>query len=54
MKHIGEDFKVDDGFNIMNLKVKDADADGALNFIASTYDPYDQVIREGHTTEEEK
>ena len=47
MKHIGEDFKVDDGFNIMNLKVKDADADGALNFIASTYDPYDQVIREG-------
>ena len=47
MKHVGEDFKVDDGFNILNLKVKDAEADKALNFIASTYDPYDQVIREG-------
>ena len=47
MKHVGEDFKVDDGFNILNLKVKDADADGALNYIASTYDPNDQVIRDG-------
>lgn len=47
MKHVGTDFKVDDGFNILKLKVKDADKEGALNFIASTYDPYDQVIREG-------
>ena len=42
-----EDFKVDDGFNILKLRVKDAEADHALNFIASTYDPYDQVIRDG-------
>ena len=27
--------------------MKDAEADGALNFIASTYDPYDMVIRDG-------
>ena len=47
MKHVGEDFKVDDGFNILNLKVKEADQDGSLRYIASTYDPYDQVIREG-------
>ena len=47
MQHVGEDFKVDDGFNILKLRVKDAEADHALNFIASTYDPYDQVIRDG-------
>ena len=47
MKDIGGDFKVDDGFNILKLKVKDADKDGSLNYIASTYDPYDQVIRDG-------
>ncbi len=47
MKHVGTDFKVDDGFNIMKLRVKEAYSDGALNYIASTYDPDDQVIREG-------
>lgn len=47
MKDVGGDFKVDDGFNILKLKVKDADNDGSLNYIASTYDPYDQVIRDG-------
>ena len=43
----GLDFKVDDGFNILNLRVKEAYKDGALNYIASTYDPDDQIIREG-------
>ena len=47
MKHVGDDFKVDDGFNIMKLKVKDADKDGSLNYIASTFDYHDQVIRDG-------
>jgi hypothetical protein len=47
MSHVGDDFKVDDGFNIKKLRVKQADADGALNYIASTYDPVDQVIRDG-------
>ena len=47
MSHVGGDFKVDDGFNIKNLRVKEADKDGSLNGIASTYDPYDQVIRDG-------
>ena len=46
-RHVGNDFKVDDGFNILNLKVKEAERDNSLNFIASTYDPYDQVIRDG-------
>ena len=47
MKHVGTDFKVDDGFNILKLKVKEADKDGSLRYIASTFDPYDQVIRDG-------
>lgn len=47
MKRVGTDFKVDDGFNIQTLKVKEADKDGSLHFIASTYDPYDQIIRDG-------
>ena len=47
MKNLGTDFKADDGFNILNLRVKEADKDGSLNYIASTFDPYDQVIRDG-------
>ncbi len=47
MSHVGDDFKVDDGFNIKSLRVKEADNDGSLNGIASTYDPYDQIIRDG-------
>jgi len=73
--YAGAEFKVDDGFNIKTLKVKDADhhfplqqpVDGPhqspltnpqspvgaqqtihpLNYIASTFDAYDQVIRDG-------
>ena len=47
MKHVGDDFKVDDGFNILKLRVKDAVEDQSLNNIASTFDPYDQVINDG-------
>lgn len=46
-QHVGDDFKVDDGFNILKLRVKDAVEDQSLNYIASTFDPYDQVINEG-------
>ena len=47
MNHVGTDFQVDDGFNILHLKVRDAVKDGSLNFIASTYNADDQVIRDG-------
>lgn len=46
-RDVGSDFKVDDGFNILNLRVKEAGKDGTLQYIASTYDPYDQIIRDG-------
>lgn len=42
------DFKTDDGFNLLNLSVRQADKDGALKWISSTYDSYDQVIRDGY------
>ena len=48
MDHVTGDFKVDDAFNIKKLKVKEADKDGSLRYIASTFDPYDQVIRDGY------
>ena len=38
---------VDDGFNLLKLPVREADKDGSLQYIASTFDPYDQVIRDG-------
>ena len=47
MNHVGTDFQVDDGFNILHLKVRDAVKDGSLNFIASTYNADDQLIRDG-------
>ena len=47
LRNVGENFSIDDGFNLLKLGVKEADKDGALNYIASTYDPYDQIIRDG-------
>ena len=42
------EFKVNDGFNIRKLAVKEADKDGSVKFICSTYDPYDQMLRDGY------
>ena len=47
LKNTGDDFSLDDGFNLLKLPVKEAENDGSLNYIASTYDPYDMVIRDG-------
>ena len=47
LKNHGENFSLDDGFNLLKLPVKEAEKDGALQFIASTYDPYDMVSRDG-------
>ena len=48
LKNLAEQFSVDDSFNLLRLNLKDADADGSLKFIVSTYDPYDQIIRDGY------
>ena len=41
------EFQKDDGFNLLKIRVNNAEKDGTLQYIASTYDPYDQVIRDG-------
>ncbi len=48
LKGMVDSFSVNDAFNLVKLSVKDADADGSLKYIVSTYDPYDQIIRDGY------
>ena len=48
LKNMAEAFSVDDAFNLVKLGLKDADAEGSLNYMVSTYDPYDQIIRDGY------
>ena len=48
LKNMAERFSVDDAFNLVKLSVKDADKEGSLRYIVSTYDPYDQIIRDGY------
>ncbi len=40
--------KVDDAFNLTKLRVRDAESDGSLQWICSTYDPIDQCIYDGY------
>lgn len=40
-------FQVDDAFNLKTVTVRDAEADGSLQWIVSTFDPYDQAIYDG-------
>lgn len=47
LKNGGQNFSINDGFNLLKLHVKEAESDGSLRYIASTYDPYDQIIRDG-------
>mgnify|MGYP002523649466 FL=1 len=41
-------FQVDDAFNLKKVTVRDADHDGSLKWIVSTFDPYDQCIYDGY------
>lgn len=38
----------DDSFNLWKLPVKDAEEDGTLKYVSSTYDHYDQVLLDGY------
>jgi len=48
LKNLAEQFSVDDSFNLLRLSIKDAETDKSLKYIVSTYDPYDQIIRDGY------
>ena len=54
MNDITLNFKANDSFNLLKLSVKDADKDGILKYITSTYDSQDQVIRDGYYPEGRK
>ncbi len=54
MENVEKNFSVDDGFNIQKLSIADADADGSLYGMVSTYDYVDQVIRDGYYDEGRK
>lgn len=50
MKSIDEgSFSVNDGFNIYRASVQDFGKNGHLKYMVSTYDPYDQYIRDSDT-----
>ena len=40
-------FQVNDAFNLKTVTVRDAENDGSLQWICSTFDPYDQCIYDG-------
>ncbi|WP_165156738.1 PEP/pyruvate-binding domain-containing protein [Parabacteroides sp. ZJ-118] len=48
LKNMAKALSVDDAFNLVKLGLKDADAEGSLKYIVSTYDPCDQIIRDGY------
>ncbi|HBG42540.1 MAG TPA: phosphoenolpyruvate synthase, partial [Porphyromonadaceae bacterium] len=48
MESFSKEFRVDDGFNLAKIRLKEADKNGPLRFLSSTYDPQDQIIREGY------
>ena len=41
------EFSIDDSFNLLQLDLKDAEADDSIRYISSTYNPADQVIYDG-------
>lgn len=47
LTNMGENFSIDDSFNLLRLPVKEAEQDGSLQFIASTFNAADQTIYPG-------
>ena len=45
---------IDDGFNILKLPIKEAEADGSLKWVGSTYDMQNGVLRDGVNYEGKK
>jgi len=43
-----DQFSANDAYNLLKLQVKEAEKDGTLQYLASTYDAQDQILREGY------
>lgn len=48
LNSVSKDFTIDDGFNLLKLRLKEAEKEGPLRYVVSTYDPQDQIIRDGY------
>jgi hypothetical protein len=48
LKNVNKEFSINDSFNLLKLTIKDAEKDNSIRYIASTYDPVDQVIYDGY------
>ncbi|MCP9610884.1 PEP/pyruvate-binding domain-containing protein [Coprobacter tertius] len=48
LKNMQENFSVDDSFNLLKLHIREAEKDNSLRLMVSTFDPYDQIIRDGY------
>jgi hypothetical protein len=48
LKNASTEFKTDDAFNLLKPRVKEIEKLPEIRYIASTFDPYDQTIRDGH------
>ena len=47
LENMAPTFETDDAFNLCKLNVREAENHGSLRYVCSTYDPYDQMLREG-------
>jgi len=47
LNSVSKDFTIDDSFNLLKLRLREAETEGPLRFVSSTYDHQDQIIREG-------
>lgn len=43
-----KNISTNDGFNLLKLSLKDAEKDGSIRYISSTYNPEDQTIYDGY------
>src|SRR5690554_3347763 len=48
LESVSKEFSVDEGFNLKKLRVRDVEEEGPIRYVASTYDHYDQIIRDGY------
>lgn len=50
LQSMSKDFTVDDSFNLKKMRIRQAEGDSPLRYISSTYDPVDQIVRDGFYT----
>lgn len=47
LESISKEFTIDDSFNLQKIRIQQAGTDSPLRYVCSTYDPDDQIIRDG-------